>query len=631
MKKKIFLTTIIAALFFSSCDYMKNFENLDELTQSTEVKTYEYKITDSDFSTIASALKANKIAGDSVMANLLSSNKVFSVNAPASVAIPYLLKTKYIGANKGSAAKITYNYKAGTMGYYALSASDYLSVWGIANVKALTPQKSPATIIPNLLSTKYPKAIEGDIKVVEYEYSATEPTSSEVEVISFADDFEAYTAGSGVAVPTTSYVINKDVKGAIVWQCRTFNSNKYAQVTSNNSGAENVAWLITNKIDLSATNKATFKFDVTVGYYNADCLTVLVSENYNGTEAGISTATWTDITSNFTLPQTPASGYGTLATAGNMNFAAYTGKKVYVAFKYSGNGNATNPPLKTTTYQIDNIKIAYNTIATAAPTTETRFAYYKFENGAWSLVTKSYYQLTAEDYTNMGVSSLSATTAPNYIPALLKIKYPYAQEGNTKVVVFKASATANNADEYILKSGVWSPVSLVETKTEQFVFSGWNVSGWVFDPTIRVTMKKGTANTDDYMLVVNYVKEHQGQTTPALLGYYGTSLQSEYYYGFAAYYGNISLRESDRLKDPSYATLTTAEEKEAYMTQRTQEGLALYLTLKYPDAQPQVSGIDVYCYVTTAIYDGVTTTNYVYKYQRVNTELKWEYIEREKL
>jgi len=631
MKKNIFLTAIITAMIFSSCDYMKNFDNIDQLSKPTDISTYAYTITDADFSTMASALKSKKTASDSAIANLLSTNKVFSVNAPASVGIPYLLKTKYIGANKGSAAKVTYNYKAGTMGYYTLTTSDYLSIWGIENVKALTPSKSPATILPALLSAKYPKAIEGDIKVLEYEYSTTEPTSSQVEVVSFSEDFEAYTAGSGILVPTTtSFIANKDVLGAVSWQCRTFSSNKYAQVTSNGSKADNEVWLITNKVDLSGVNNASFKFDVTDGYYNADCLTIQVSENYDGTEAGINTATWTNVTSNFTLPQSPASGYGTLATAGTMNFSEYAGKKVYIAFKY--NGSAISVPVKTTTFQIDNIKIAYNKTATAVQTTQTQFSYYQFISGAWSLVNKSYYQLTASDYTDMGVSSLTATSAPNYIPALLKIKFPFAQENSSKVVAFKASNTANNADEYVLKSGVWAPASLIVAKTEQFVFTGWDVLGWIFDPTINVTMKSGLNATDDYMMLVNYVKDHQAVATPSLLGYYNTTLEYEYYYGSSPYYGNISLRESDRLKDPSFAALTTAADKDAYMIQRTQEGLAVYLGLKYPDAQPQVSGIDVFCFVTTALYDGTTTMNYKYKFQRIdNNNFKWKYIDRQKL
>lgn len=627
MKKNIFLTTIIAAMMFSSCDYMKNFDNLDELSKSTEVSNYQYTITDADFKTIADALNKNKVASDSAMAKYLNANKIFSINAPASVAIPYLLKSKYIGANKSSAAKITYNYKTGVMGYYALTTTDYSGIWSAPNIKALTPTKSPATVLPGILAAKYPNSTEGDIKVVEYEYSSTEPTSSQVEMGLFTENFETYTAGTGVLVPTTtSFVMNKDVKGTIGWQCRTFSSNKYAQVTSNGSGAANEVWLITNKIDLSATNNASFKFDVTAGYYNGDCLTVLVSENYDGSQAGIATATWTDVTSNFTLPKAPASGYGTLGTAGTMDFTAYAGKKVYIAFKYNGSGIA---PIKSTTFQIDNIKVAYNTLVTTVPTTQTQFAYYQLTGGAWTSVSKSIYQLTASDYTDMGVTALTSTTAPNYIPSLLRLKFPFAQEGSSKLVAYKVSSSVNTADEYILKSGIWTPASLIQTKTDQFVFSGWDVNGWVFDPTLTVTMKKGKNATDDYMLLVLYVKDKLANTTPALVNSYG---DAEYYYGASANYGNISTRESDRLKDPDFAKLTTTEEKAAYKEQRTQEGLAIYLALKYPDAQPQVSGIDVYCYVTTAIYDGTTTVNYKYKYQRIdNGNLKWKYISREQL
>jgi len=77
-----------------------------------------------------------------------------------------------------------------------------------------------------VISLKYSSIIEGVVKYIEYEYSATEPTTSTIEVVSFSDDFDAYNAGSGVAaVPTTSFVINKDVKGSILWQCRLYSSN----------------------------------------------------------------------------------------------------------------------------------------------------------------------------------------------------------------------------------------------------------------------------------------------------------------------------------------------------------------------------------------------------------------------
>jgi len=634
MKKLLIfiLSSVMIALTFSSCDYNEeNFSGLDEMTTYQEAVNYEYTISESDFTTIISALRANKNAQDSATANLLSSSKIFSAAAPASTLVPYVLKSKFIGATNGSAAKVTYQYKTGSYQYYLLTQADYKTIWQQDFIYALTPSKSPQSVLPGFLSQKFATAKEGDIKILEYSYATTDPIRTEDTIEYFLENFESYEAGSGKIVPVSadnSFILNKDFLGTRTWECRTFSNNKYAQVTSNASNSENQVWLITKQIDLTNANVPSLTFDVNVGYYNADCLSILISDNFDGTEAGVATATWTDVTSSFTIPQTPTSGYGTLTSAGTLKLSAFNGKKIYIAFKYTGDGRADASPKKTTTYQIDNVVVS--DIKTVSTVTDpiTQFRYYIYQGGQWNLVNASFYQLTEEDYANMGVATLSATTAPGYLPVLLKIKFPFAQEGATKVVVYKTSATKNTADEYIYKSGVWSPISLIETRTEQFVFAGWENGGWIFDPTLRVTMKKGTNPTDDYMLVVNYVKDNYGTETPSLLGYYGTSLQSEYYYGFAAYYGNISWRESDRAKDPTYAALTTAEEKQNYLDERTKEGLAVYLSLKFPDAQPKVSGVDLYCYVTTAIYNGVTTTNYVYKYQRVDGEpFGWKYIE----
>ncbi len=634
MKKLLIfiLSSIMIALTFSSCDYNEeNFSGLDEMAAYKDVVNYEYTISESDFTTIISALRANKNAQDSATATLLSSNKIFSASAPASTLVPYVLKSKFYGATPGSAAKVTYQYKTGSYQYYLLTQADYKTIWQQDFIYALTPSKSPQSVLPGFLSQKFPAAKEGDIKILEYSYSSTDPVTSEVQLQYFKEDFDSYEAGSGKTIPASAgntFIINKDFLGTRTWECRTYSSNKYAQVTSNASTTENQVWLITKQIDLTNANVPSLTFDVNVGYYNADCLSILISDNFDGTEAGVATATWTDVTSSFTIPQTPTSSYGVLSSAGSLDISSFNGKKIYVAFKYTGDGRVDATPKKTTTYQIDNVVVSDIKTVSTVTNPRTQFSYYIYQGGQWNLVNASFYQLTDEDYANMGVATLSATTAPGYLPVLLKIKFPFAQEGATKVVVYKTSATKNTADEYIYKSGVWSPISLIETRTEQFVFAGWENGGWIFDPTLRVTMKKGTNPTDDYMLVVNYVKDNYGTETPSLLGYYGTSLQSEYYYGFAAYYGNISWRESDRAKDPTYAALTTAEEKQNYLDERTKEGLAVYLSLKFPDAQPKVSGVDLYCYVTTAIYNGVTTTNYVYKYQRVDGEpFGWKYIE----
>jgi hypothetical protein len=163
-----------------------------------------------------------------------------------------------------------------------------------------------------------------------------------------SENFETVVVNEAVTLPGW---INSAQVGTRTWLGKEYSANKYAQGTSYNSGEANTFYLITPKLNV-AGNSETFSFDINVGYWTHNALTVLISTDFDGTEGGISTATWTDITSNFTIPETPTSGYGTIATAGTMDISSYTGTP-YIAFVYTGDGN-TN---LTTTIQVDNVVI----------------------------------------------------------------------------------------------------------------------------------------------------------------------------------------------------------------------------------------------------------------------------------
>ena len=608
MKK--FNLIIIAAILFTACDYNgKNFP--DYGYRPTDLKTLDYTLADADYKTIADNKGNQAIAeenGELTELKALATSKAFSASLSAQNYVPALLASLYPTADPKSAVRVTYNYRVGSSGFYKLSADDYTQIWGgVSTVGALTPSKSANSSLPVVLAKQFPAAKEGDAKITEYEYSKTEPSMQETTITAFFDNFESY--GTNVAVPTTNFLLNTDVKDAKVWECRTFNNNKYAQISSNNSGAENEVWLITKKIDLTgATDNAEFTFDVTAGYFNAEILSILVSENFDGTKAGIATAAWTDISSNFTIPAEPASGYGVLGSAGVMDFSDYAGKNVYIAFKYNGNGIGN---VATTTYQIDNVKVTYTAMSSVVNEKETRFAYVKYANGKWAVdVAKSIYQLTADDYAAMGKTSLTAAEAKNYLPVLLQQKYPYAQQGDVKVLVYKTSATANYADEYIYKNNIWAPLSFIETRTEQFIKG---TSGkWVFDPTVRYTMVRA-----DYQLMVDYVLNH-----PVLYVYKrGSYTNEEWYYGFNAYYDNISLRTSGSVtssrdvpcsveNDTELHSLATDEEKFELLWRRLcYEGMIIYLQLKYPNAVAEVSGITVEYHITAKVYYGPTSND----------------------
>lgn len=635
MKKYIYMLAIAAFGAFTACDYNeKNFDGLDDISKPSNVVQYDYTITDADITAIVNALKATKDDDKIAMAGYLEADKAFSDLAPAADCIPYLLKSKYTTVDKGSSANVTYNYVVSRTGElaalstanYTLTDDDYKLVWGDDFVSALTPAKAPADEIPAILAAGFPDAVSGDYQVVDYNYSAEEPEADMTEVFYLNEGFESNPsgAGSGKPVDITGWVFSTDDTDYF-WQCRTYSNNNYAQASGLN-GKEEAAkmWMVTKQVDLTDATEPKFTFDVTIGYYTATCLSVKVSTNFDGTQAGIATATWADVTASFTLPTTPESGYGSQVNAGSMDLSSYAGQKIYIAFVYDGDDNAD--PKRTTTYQLDNVKVSEVKTAMTVKSTTKHFDAYTYNGTKWLPAANSIIVLQPADYTAMGVNYIGTSVAANYIPGFLASMFPYAQEGDARTVVFKSSNTANYADVYTFTDGGWAS-SAVETLTSQFVFSGYDQSGWVFDPTITYTMVKGGNAGDDYMLLVQYVIDNYESGNPDLIDKYRNS---EYYYGFSGYYGNISLGSSYRQNDTTFAALTTDAEKQAYFKERTLDGLALFLQFKYPNATPQVSGIDVYAIVTCAIYDGAATDlGCTFKFKCVGANpSKWEFVEQ---
>ncbi len=145
--------------------------------------------------------------------------------------------------------------------------------------------------------------------------------------------------------------LNANVQGERYWNFKTRDSNNYAQASAYGATATNIEeWLVSPGINCSVDK--SFSFFVNVGYWKHNGLQVYVSTNFNGQASSLLTATWTDVTSSFTIPTAPTSGFGTLASAGTLDLSAYTGQIVYVLFKYTGD-KTTN----TTTYQIDNVVV----------------------------------------------------------------------------------------------------------------------------------------------------------------------------------------------------------------------------------------------------------------------------------
>lgn len=357
--KKIFLPIIAMLLLITACDYNEiNFDGLDEATVPTDVKKFEYTLTDADYTAIANNAANKALAeADGVASELsnLKSSRRFSETLPASKYIPAFLAAQWFTADNGSAVKVTYNKGVNLPAYlntlasaetYTVSATDYASVWGTVDADYFTPAKPLSSNASKILSAAYPDAVSGDVKIVSYNYSATEP-GGEVPLATFLDEsFDGVTANSKVDINGWTSIAQS---GDIYWVGKSYNGNYYAQCTAYGSTSEIVSWLISPALSLTDVTDPKLTFDVTLGYYNADCLQVMVSEDYNGVDP--SSATWVDVTHNFGFYG--AGGYTSSYVAGICDLNAYKENPVHIAFKYTGDGSAS----KTTTYQVDNVQV----------------------------------------------------------------------------------------------------------------------------------------------------------------------------------------------------------------------------------------------------------------------------------
>lgn len=169
----------------------------------------------------------------------------------------------------------------------------------------------------------------------------------------FNEGFETSPTGSGsVEVPIAlEGWINYNATATRLWHARTFDSNIYAEFSSfySANGTNDVAWLITPALDLTTSTGEVLSFITKTRFANGYPLTAFISTDYDGTTAGIATATWTPLT--FTAP----TANDIFVSSGNIDISSYESDNVRIAFKYTGSKAGV-----TTTLQLDNVKITKN-------------------------------------------------------------------------------------------------------------------------------------------------------------------------------------------------------------------------------------------------------------------------------
>ncbi|MFD2908494.1 choice-of-anchor J domain-containing protein [Flavobacterium ardleyense] len=169
-----------------------------------------------------------------------------------------------------------------------------------------------------------------------------------------SESFNDIGTGAGsteVAIELDGWV-NFNTSNSRLWVGKLFSNNKFAEFSSNfsASGTSDQTWLITPAIDLTATTSPKLSFSTLTRYGNGYPLKAMVSTDYDGTTAGIATATWTEL--NFVKPTAD----DVSVRSGAISLSSYTtSDNVRIAFKYTGSKSGVK-----TTLQLDNIKIAKN-------------------------------------------------------------------------------------------------------------------------------------------------------------------------------------------------------------------------------------------------------------------------------
>jgi len=256
--------------------------------------------------------------------------------------------------------------------------------------------------------------------------------------------------------------------------------------------------------------------------------------------------------------------------------------------------------------------------------------FYSYDGGTWQkggLSVSNFYVLSSDDYDSMGApgnyDNFSSDVPPEkYLPTFLKQNFPYAEQGEEKYVIYKyfMGYTVNRAQKYYFDGSTWKPYQQV---TNQFIKAE---DQWVFDPTVRFSISSA-----DYQLIVD-------QRDSKYVDSYGTA---EFYSGASAYHGNFSLVISDRVEyDPdTFEGIGEAEAKEIMWNRivdmadepmATRGALIVLLQNKFPNAQPQKNGVDVYYEVSFETYNNDRSrSSYTVTYQCTASgdPAQFEYVE----
>lgn len=166
----------------------------------------------------------------------------------------------------------------------------------------------------------------------------------------FAEDFQSVKNNVNFALSGWSNIVEKATK---LWKSMVYAGNGYAEFnTTSTTAAENIAWLVSPKINLTGYKNAVLSFRSAQHDLKTDSplntLEVYVSTNFDG--SSVTKAKWTKLEAKIPTLSTPAREF---MSSGGIDLSGYSGN-INIAFRYVGSGKDKT---LNGAFMIDDVKI----------------------------------------------------------------------------------------------------------------------------------------------------------------------------------------------------------------------------------------------------------------------------------
>ncbi len=179
-------------------------------------------------------------------------------------------------------------------------------------------------------------------------------TGSGAKVL-FSEDFETANTNGDLALQGWKNIYEA---GSKFYQGKSFAGNRYAEINAFAANQSSViSWLVSPPVNLSNSANELLSFQTKDGFDNGAVLQVYISTNYDGGNTPWK-AKWSLLKAN--ISKGSVAGVATdWVGSGNISLSGYSGA-VYIAFRYEGADPVAATDKRTTSFQIDNVRIVGN-------------------------------------------------------------------------------------------------------------------------------------------------------------------------------------------------------------------------------------------------------------------------------